>query len=261
MAGEVEGPRNQSLVRGVALLRAISESPGGAEVTVLSEVTGLPRTTTSRLLRTLESLGAVEKRGTRLWALGAEIARIGRLAEPFHELRTRSSEAVRALAADVQESAMITVVYDTWEIETILQADAPTLVGARNWIGQRGVGELQAGASGKLALADLEPENLRRVAGRLRRCTPATITDFGALTDELALVRDRGWATTVDELEIGLTAIAVPLRDPPAAESAGARSISLSVSGLSARITLGRLPAIARKIEAVARTLDRDVQP
>jgi IclR family acetate operon transcriptional repressor len=261
MAGDIEAPRNQSLVRGVALLRAISESPAGAEVTVLSKVTGLPRTTTSRLLRTLESLGAVEKRGTRLWALGAEIARMGRLAEPFHELRTRSSEAVRALAADAQESAMITVVYDTWEIETILQADAPTLVGARNWIGHRSGEALQAGASGKLALADLDDENLKRVARRLRRCTPATITDFAALTDELAHVRRRGWATTVDELEVGLTGIAVPLHDPMSAQSAGARSISLSVSGLSARITRDRLPTIARKIEAVAKTLARDVQP
>jgi DNA-binding IclR family transcriptional regulator len=251
-------PRNQSLVRGVALLRALAEHPAGMSVPALAAVTELPRTTVARLLATLQMLGAVERQGGRTWTLGPEVARIGRLADPFQQLRARSHTALAALAAELGESAMITVLYDTWEAETILQADAPTLVGATSWLGRAVGGVEHAAAGGKLALSELGDDELRTVTGRrLRRLTPATITDLGQLRRELQLVRDRGWAATVDELEIGLTAVAAPLRDPVAAASAGARSVTLTLSGLSARIPAARVPEIAARLVAVARTLSR----
>ena len=45
------------------------------------------------------------------------------------------------------------------------------------------------------------------------RLTEHTITDRRALEDDLRRVRERGYATAIDELEFGLTAIAAPVRD------------------------------------------------
>jgi len=47
--------------------------------------------------------------------------------------------------------------------------------------------------------------------GPLEQTTPHTITDRDRLRRDLAQVTRRGWASTVDELEIGLTAVAVPV--------------------------------------------------
>jgi len=250
-------PRNQSLARGLALLRALADRPGGATVPALADATALPRTTTARLLSTLRDLGAVERVGNREWALGPEIARLGRVADPFHQLRGRAHEPITSLSREVGESAMIAVVYDSWETETILQVDAPTLVGATNWLGSRHGGVLHASATGKLALAQLSREQVRAVTGRMREFTPRTITDLDALDEELERTRARGWAATIDELETGLTAVATALDDPFAARSGGARLVSVSVSGPSARLPAERLPKVAARLERLARSLSR----
>ena len=50
--------------------------------------------------------------------------------------------------------------------------------------------------------------------GPLERLTEATITDPDALRRDGARTRKRGWAVTDDELEVGLTGIAVPVHGP-----------------------------------------------
>lgn len=258
MAADPDGMRrNQSLVRGLALLRALADRPAGATVPDLAELTDLPRTTTARLLTTLHDLSAVEREGTRVWVLGPEIARIGRSADPFRTLRDRAYAAVQELSRAIHESAMIAVVYDTWETETILQVDAQNLVGTTNWLGQRHGGVLHAAATGKLALAKLDSRELRREVGRLQAFTPHTITRIDALVAEMDRVRERSWATTVDELEIGLTAVAVPLDDRVLGPVTGVHSLSLSVSGPSARLPADRIEDVTKMLTRAAGELVR----
>ncbi|MQA08949.1 MAG: helix-turn-helix domain-containing protein [Pseudonocardiaceae bacterium] len=249
--------RNHSLIRGMGLLRALAARPSGATVPELAEVTDLPRSTIARLLATLHELGAVERQDSRVWILGPEVARIGRVADPFQALRERGYETVRRLSQEFHESAMIAVVYENWETETILQADAPNLVGATSWLGKRHGGVLHAAATGKLALARLSDDELRRHVTPLRAFTSATITSVDALAEELERVRAQGWATTIDELELGLTAVAVTIEDAVVAAGAGARSLSLSLSGLSARLDVDRIPAIVEQLTAAAQRLAR----
>ena len=47
--------------------------------------------------------------------------------------------------------------------------------------------------------------------GELEQLTPATLPDADAVRRDGRRARDRGWAVTEDELEIGLTGIAVPV--------------------------------------------------
>jgi DNA-binding IclR family transcriptional regulator len=247
--------RNQSLIRGISLLQGLAERPAGATVPELAEVTELPRTTTARLLTTLHDLGMVERPNARVWVLGPELARIGRLADPFRPLRDRAYEPLQRLAREIQESAMVAVIYDTWETETILQVDAPNLVGATDWIGRRYGGVLHASATGKLALAALDDAEARAVLGTPKAITAATITDVDALLRHLAEVRTLGWSSTVDELELGLTAVAVPLNDEVVASGAGARTLCVSVSGLSARLTPDRIEPVAARLRDAAAEL------
>ena len=94
----------------------------------------------------------------------------------------------------------------------IAQADGPWLLGLTNWVG-RPI-DLHASAAGKLVLAELDDDELRAwvAANRPRRLTTRTITRLADLRSELALVRDRGWATLDGESEPGLASIAVPVR-------------------------------------------------
>ena len=93
-------------------------------------------------------------------------------------------------------------------VEHLAQRDSRFFLGSSNWIG-RPV-PFYAAANGKVFLA-FGAAKLPR--GALTQLTEHTVVDRAALELELAAVRERGWATTVEELEPGLLAVAAPVRD------------------------------------------------
>src|SRR5438270_312251 len=76
--------------------------------------------------------------------------------------------------------------------------------------------------------AELPPD--AELSEPLARFTPRTITEPSALRRELDAVRARGYAELVDELEDGLAAVAVPVRD-----ERGGLLAALALSGPSGR--------------------------
>lgn len=101
----------------------------------------------------------------------------------------------------------------------------------RNWIGRRT--PLYATSSGKVLLAFADETTRKLVLESAPEpLTEHTIVDPDALTHELAEVVRRGWASTSEELEIGLTAVAAPIRD-----GGGRVTAAVSASGPSFRLT------------------------
>jgi DNA-binding IclR family transcriptional regulator len=125
--------------------------------------------------------------------------------------------------------------------EAIAQVDGSYLLGVVNWVG-RPLG-LHTTAAGKVFLAfgvaQLDPNG--GGDGALEALTPATITDRAALAAELELARERGYATIVDELEPGLSAVAAPVR-----QYDGEVVAVLCVSGASLRLPRERLELLGR---------------
>ena len=74
---------------------------------------------------------------------------------------------------------------------------------------------LQAGAPGKLLLANLSTSELKKILGHInfRSLTNRTITDKNQLLQELKLIRKQGWATSFGELIEGVSCLAVPVVD------------------------------------------------
>ena len=70
------------------------------------------------------------------------------------------------------------------------------------------------------------------------------------LTPELQGVRARGYATSIDELELGLSALAAPVFGP-----GGDAIAALSISGPSARLTSDRIAELAPLLVEEAATL------
>jgi DNA-binding IclR family transcriptional regulator len=120
--------------------------------------------------------------------------------------------------------------------EAIAQVDGPHVLGVSNWVG-REVPD-HCSAAGKVFLAfgvsDLP-------AGPLERRAARTIVDHAALQHALEAVRAHGYATIVDELEVGLAAVAAPIRDGD-----GAIVAALSVAGPTARLADHRLALLGR---------------
>ena len=143
--------------------------------------------------------------------------------------------SMRRLAAESGETANL-IMPRPGGTEAIAQVDGSHLLGVTNWVG-RPLG-LHMTAAGKVFLAF---GTATLPDGELDAATPATVTDRARLEAELETVRARGYATIVDELEDGLSAVGAPIR-----ERGGAVVAVLCVSGATLRLRPQRLELLGR---------------
>jgi DNA-binding IclR family transcriptional regulator len=132
-------------------------------------------------------------------------------------------------------------------VEHIGQVDARHFLGTGQWVGRRV--DYHSSANGKIFLAFGVAE---LPAERLPRLTPHTIVDRDQLEAELAQVREDDFATAVDELEVGLSAMAAPVRGP-----SGDVIAALTLSGPTMRLTPPRIAGLRPVLTDEARRLSR----
>ena len=211
MASEPSG--TQAIERAARLLVRVVEAPQAPSVGELAAVAGLPKSTTSRLVSALERQGLVQRLGERgrvrpgpvllRYASRDDSSTLVELAQPSLQRLAQASGETINLA-----------VPGPGGVEHLAQEDTAHLVGVTDWVGRRVPFELAA--NGKCFLA------------------------FNTPSPRLAEVRARGFATSIDELEDGLSAVAAPVLD-----AAGEAVAALSISGPSARLTSERIAALA----------------
>jgi DNA-binding IclR family transcriptional regulator len=229
----------QSADKALAILGVFDERRPDLGVSELAGELGMHKSTVSRLLATLERRGLVRREGER-FAPGPELARLGVLAVRALSLTGVARAALEDLAARTGETVNLAVREGDGALN-VLQIDAPHFVGVTDWTGR--AAPLHASANGKalLAFGDGRPP------GRLARLTARTIVDRGELRADLDRTRAAGFAVAVEELEVGLHAVAAPVYD-----AAGACVAAVSVSGPAYRLTETRLPAVGDLCAAAA---------
>jgi DNA-binding IclR family transcriptional regulator len=205
-------------------------------LTELADLVGLAAVDVAPLVSALERHDLVawdaEHSGVRPGAAALRFARSGVGREDLVEL---AQPSLRRLADESGETANV-IVPRPAGTEAIAQVDGRHLLGATNWIGREL--PLHCTAAGKVFLA-FGAAQLPQ--GELEQLTPATITDRERLWRELEAIRDQGYATIVDELEPGLSAVAAPIRD-----RGGDVVATLTASGASLRLAPQRLRLLGR---------------
>jgi DNA-binding IclR family transcriptional regulator len=237
----------QSVDRALLVLEILAES-GPTGITQLAEEIGVHKSTVSRLVAVLEGRGFVERGTNGKYQLGFAVVRLAGSASGVRDLGKASQRNCDELAARLGETVNLAILEDGRAIN-IVEAPGPAEVVLRSWVGQ--ASPAHATSSGKALIAELNPLELReRLGGRLERFTANTITDFTALEEHLAHVREQGWAAAAEELELGLNAVAAPVRDNTTAIVA-----ALCVSGPSYRMPQSALPSVAQEIVVSAREI------
>lgn len=240
----------QSVDRALIVLEIIARR-GQAGVTEIADELGVHKSTVSRLIAVLESRGYVEQLSDRgKYRLGFSIARLARSTSAQMNLAKQSQPACDALAADAGETVNVALL-DGRRIVNIVEATAPAEITVRTWVGQSC--PAHATSSGKVLLAALSPEELRsRLGAKLDVFTDNTVATTADLEAELAAVRENGWASVEEELEIGLNAVAAPVYDSTAEVVA-----ALSVSGPSYRLSGDQFGQVAKQTIAAAGSISR----
>jgi IclR family acetate operon transcriptional repressor len=205
-------------------------------LTELADAIGVPAVETAPIVAALERHDLVawdaERSGLRPGSAALRFARSGVGREDLVEL---AQPSMRRLADESGETANL-ILPRPAGTEAVAQVDGRHLLGATNWIGREL--PLHCTAAGKVFLTFGAAE---LPDGELERLTPATVTDRGRLDRELEAVRDQGYATIVDELEPGLSAVAAPVRD-----RGGTVVAALTASGASLRLAPQRLRLLGR---------------
>ncbi|MEU4408479.1 IclR family transcriptional regulator [Streptosporangium sp. NPDC023963] len=224
----------QSVERALSLLSAFSEERPERRISELVAATGLGQSTVSRLVGALVTLGYLshdERSG--LYSVGPQVitlAGIGLNQSPVHQQSRQQAQNLAGalgLGANVAERHGASMFY-------LCNFEGPSAPRPSTLIGREG--PLHATAMGKALISELSPAEVGELLGTTyARYTPHTITELGDLTAALKEVRQRGYATEVEELAFGRACLAAPLRD-----RTGRIVAALSVSGPLSTMNLAR---------------------
>jgi IclR family acetate operon transcriptional repressor len=237
-------PGTQSIDRAAQLLVRVVESGHPTSVGELAERTGLPKSTTSRLVGALERQGLLQRDGGRATVRpGPVLLRFAHRGVSDADLVELAADSLDRLAAASGETVNLGI-STPLGVDQLDQRDSRHFIGSTSWVGRRV--PHHATALGKVFLAHgVAP----LPQGQLERLAPRTIVDPDVLAAELEVVRVRGYATTVDELEPGLWAVGAPVLG-----STGVIA-GISISGPTTRLREGLLDELGRLLAGEAASL------
>jgi len=237
----------QAALRALRLLKLFTPAKPEMKLAEVSELAGLNKTTTHRLLQALHSESMLDRNpADGAYRLGPALMAMGVQALASNDLRLRVRPLLNRLATDTGETATLEVPVD----DSMLILDEVTgshFVGAGGNVGTRW--PMHATSTGK-ALIAFDEQGVGRLGEQLESMTSHTITERDRLEKQLREIRGRGFAETVDELEDGFSGVAAVVRG-----GMGQVLGALSVCGPTQRLSAGRRASLGATLCAAAEHL------
>jgi IclR family transcriptional regulator, acetate operon repressor len=220
----------QTIDRAAQLLALVLEAERPRPLAELAGDAALPKSTTSRLLGALERQGLVQQRGRRgSFEPGPVMRRFANRGQ-LVELAQPHLEKLSAISGETINLA----VPGPLGVEHLAQIESRHFLGTGDWVGRRVPYHCTAVGKVLIAFGGADPGPLE----------PTVI----------ARVRGDGYATAVDELEVGLTGLAAPV------VGAGGRAIAaLSISGPTLRLGSQQIADLYPQLIHEARALGHDM--
>lgn len=233
----------QSVDRALDLLEVMAGSDHPLGVGELAATTGLAQGTAHRLLRTLQTRGYVRHDAARKYSLGAAAFVLGDAAQ--RSLARSARPHLAELVTLSGETANLAVLEGD-EVVYLAQVPSPHSLRMFAEVGRHV--PIHTTAVGKVLLAALPPDRATALLARtgLPPQTPNSITDPDAFMDEVAAIRERGWATDEGEQELGVRCAAVPVGGGSAVVAA------MSVSGPADRFAGVETPGLLDQMARIA---------
>jgi DNA-binding IclR family transcriptional regulator len=239
-------PGTQAVTRAIALLKTFSDQDPELTLTDLAQRAGLNKTTAYRLLTALEREGLVARNEQgEAYRLGPEMIALGGRALRANDLRSASRACLERLAKQTGETATLEVLSGR-QVLILDEVLTSHLVGTSQSVGTRW--PAHATSTGKAMLAFLPEEERQELLQAPLEClTEKTLTDPQRIARELAHIRSQGYATAIEEIELGFIAIGAPVRD-----HSGKVIAAISLGGPSARLSASRLPVLGAQVADAA---------
>ncbi|GEL18730.1 IclR family transcriptional regulator [Pseudonocardia asaccharolytica] len=239
--------------RVLAVLAAFSATNPRLTLTEISRRTGLPLTTTHRLVGELAAWGALERAGDGRYRIGLRLWEVGSLAPRSLGLRESAMPFLEDLYEVTRENVQLAVL-DGTEVVYVERLSARSAVSVITRVGGRL--PLHATGVGLVLLAHSPPELQERVlAGPLRRYTRKTICRPDELRRMLADVRRTGVAISDGQIELVSLSVAAPVRGPGGEVVAAVSVVVPAPETHPATNPLSYVPAVRAAARGISRAL------
>ncbi|MCL9667747.1 helix-turn-helix domain-containing protein [Rosenbergiella epipactidis] len=242
-----------SLARGLMVLQAFSPAYQALSTAEISKATGLHRAAVRRCLYTLNALGFVDSTDNRHYHLLPKVLTLGQAYLQGSDLARHAQKALDYLAKELNQSCSVAT-YDAGMILYVARSSVKKILQIDLGRGSR----LPAYATsmGQVLLSELPSAQLDHYLATtpLLPFTEFTLTDPQSLRERLTEIKAKGYAINDQQLELGLTSLAVPMYSAKgkvvAAMNVGMSSSLSDIGELKQRL-LPRLQRAAMELSLV----------
>ena len=245
--------RLSSVANSLRLIKAFSEDEYEIGISDLAKRLGLAKSTVHRLASTLLEQGMLEQNpADGKYHLGLALFELGTMVRRKMDFTVEARPFLRMLMEKTGETVHLAIL-DHDSILYVITHESKQALRMGSKVGTRA--PVHSTAVGKVLLAAQPEEEIERIVARgLPQSTPGTIVDAKALRRELAVVRSQGHALDDEESEIGLRAIAAPIRNY-SGDVVAAISIAGPVHRMTKKALLSWLRELVEAAEAVSQRL------
>jgi DNA-binding IclR family transcriptional regulator len=239
--------RPSSIEKAIDILFCFDAQHLQLRLTDISQRLGLHKSTTHRLLSLLKKKRLITADATsQLYSLGPGVVELAWIILRQQDLRTVCSPYLERLRQATNETVSLYIRMGDRRV-CIEELESGQEIKYSQTVGL--AAPLHVGAPGKALLAFLPAAELEALLATLplTAMTPNTITDREQLLEELAVVRQRGYAVSEGERSLWASAAAAPIRD-----WSGKPIAAISVLGPSHRLTSEVLPTLGQQVQQVA---------
>ncbi len=197
--------------RALDILLCFTQDEPNLTLTQISERVGLNKTTVYRLLNTLESKRFIQHVEDGSYRLGLSLVRLGSMVVKSNNIYHQATPYMERLQAEFRETVDLAIL-DGADVVYLQVIESPHRVKMATAPGER----LPASctASGKAILAFLPDDQVQAVLKRgTRKYTDCTQTSIPKIREDLRKTRERGFAISEQEFEVGINAVAAPILD------------------------------------------------
>ncbi|MGC9998945.1 MAG: IclR family transcriptional regulator [Bryobacteraceae bacterium] len=203
---------SRSLAKGLKILEALAISIVPMPLKDLAELAGLGKASTLRLLRTLQATGYLERDQNENYRLSQDWPNAAQQ-HLLQSVREAAIPVLNTISSEFGETVALAFLFDDL-IRVVEVIESTHNIRMSNHKG--GVLQPYASSLGKAIAALQTAEKAQELLYTygIFRLTPATMTDFRAIQEDLALVRERGYAWDREETVPGGTCLGAPIRSP-----------------------------------------------
>ncbi|MBA7535678.1 HTH-type transcriptional regulator XynR [subsurface metagenome] len=230
-----------SIEKSIKILNLLSNAKESVKVSEICSKLLLPKSTVHRILNVLLNHSLVSKeKDTSKYRLGFQVLKYANSFNDSFDFREIARPILKNICKETDLTTYLTGWYDGHSI--CIDSIRPSRVISTHFsVEINKEMPFHCTSSSKVILAYQSPEEIKRVIYEqpLKKYTPKTIVDPKKMEEQLSKIKENGFAICDEELESGVKAVAVPIRN-----IYGKVIASITIVGLANRIhsnNIGRL--------------------